>query len=468
MIEDADGSALRMFKNCHLGERCFVLGNGPSLQNTDLAPLADEITFGTNGIFYMTRQCGFTPTYYVVEDNHVFADNLTRIHAVEAVAKFFPSKYRPILEPRPDTFLLPTDWSFYSGSSEWYETPRFSHDIESVIYVGQSVTFLALQLASFMGFKEIYLVGVDYEYRVPEAARVDGLTITSVDDDPNHFHPEYFGKGKKWHLPKLDNVGKAMECARTATEEVGRTVFNATIGGKLEVFPRVDFRKLLDRTELQQPNSPVHYLVARSLYRAERAGVATVALDGRLRGTSIEEVVSASALKLIAGDHADLAITDRFGEISDIGRVLVLKPGLTSSDDQRLDASRWLFEVLVECLVKGQSAQWTRSVLELSPDGQSILVPTLGLAALRDVDPDRVMGIDDLGGLDNSRETRWVNGRLLSIGQIAELADNILKHDLSFSVIDDYVYLQSPWRATESPQEVLSLMLGAKHRKVVR
>ena len=69
--------------------------------HTDLAPLADEITFGVNGIFYMTRQCGFAPTYYVVEDNHVFADDLARVNNVDAVAKFFPSKYRPIIEPDP-------------------------------------------------------------------------------------------------------------------------------------------------------------------------------------------------------------------------------------------------------------------------------------------------------------------------------------------------------------------------------
>ncbi len=39
IVEDFDGSSLRAFKDCHRGERCFILGNGPSLQNTDLAPL---------------------------------------------------------------------------------------------------------------------------------------------------------------------------------------------------------------------------------------------------------------------------------------------------------------------------------------------------------------------------------------------------------------------------------------------
>ena len=238
IVEDFDGSALRSFKDCHQGERCFILGNGPSLKRTDLAPLADEITIGVNGIFYMTQQCGFAPTYYVVEDNHVFSDDLVRVNNVDAVAKFFPSKYRPIITPGPDVHFLPTDWSFYWGSSPWYETPRFSHDVADVIYVGQTVTFLNIQLAAYMGFSEIYLVGVDFDYQIPEAAKIEGLTITSVDDDPNHFHPDYFGKGKKWHLPKLDNVEKAMLCAQEGVKERGGTIFNATVGGKLEAFPR--------------------------------------------------------------------------------------------------------------------------------------------------------------------------------------------------------------------------------------
>ncbi len=221
VVEDFDGSSLRAFKDCHRGQRCFILGNGPSLGTTDLAPLADEITFGVNGIFYMTWQCGFAPTYYVVEDNHVFADNLDRIEAVDAVAKFFPSKYRPIIKPAADTHFLPTDWSFYWGSTEWYETPRFSHDVSDVVYAGQTVTFLNLQLAAYMGFSEIYLIGVDFDYKIPDDAEIDGLTITSVDDDPNHFHPDYFGKGKRWHLPKLDNVGRAMVCAREGVEAAG-------------------------------------------------------------------------------------------------------------------------------------------------------------------------------------------------------------------------------------------------------
>ena len=72
------------------------------------------------------------------------------------------------------------------------------------------------------------------------------MTITSTDDDPNHFHPDYFGKGKKWHDPQLDQVRTCYEYAKNVFEEHGRRIYNASKGGKLEVFPRVEYDTLLE------------------------------------------------------------------------------------------------------------------------------------------------------------------------------------------------------------------------------
>jgi hypothetical protein len=459
VVEDFDGSALRAFKDCHRGERCFILGNGPSLRATDLAPLADEITFGVNGIFYMTWQCGFAPTYFVVEDNHVFADNLERIEAVDAVARFFPSKYRPVIRPTANTHFLPTDWSFYWGSSEWYETPRFSHDVSEVIYAGQTVTFLNLQLAAYMGCTEVYLVGVDYEYQIPADAEVDGLTITSVDDDPNHFHPDYFGKGKRWHLPKLDNVAKAMVCAKSGAEEVGTTVFNATVGGKLEIFPRADFQELVGRPATPEPNEPGHYLLSRALERAARNDLKTVTLDTNGAGTDLDAILAASQLGRVEDDDADIVVTDRppgRGDDVAVRRVLVLLDESAVGEAPSTTPAH-LTQVLVDCLADGRSAFMTRSLLEFSPDGESLVIPALGRSSQIAVDPTREYGVDDLGGtLDASHATRWAYGRSLSLDQLAELAATILRHQHSVGVIDGYVYVQSRWKPTEPPSGVLT------------
>lgn len=246
------------FKDIHKGERCFIIGNGPSLKKVNFNLLRNEFTFGVNGLFYMFDDIGFTPTYYVVEDNHVIDDNLERIVAMPSVVKFFPARYQSSIGDDTRAFFLPTDWEFYYKSSQHHEKPRFSEELSDVAYVGQTVTYLNMQLAYYMGFSEVYLIGVDFDYKVPESSQIDGLTILSQEDDPNHFHPEYFGKGKKWHFPKLENCEKVYRHARGVYEGAGRAIVDATIGGKLEVYEKTDFYGLFDQPpRLSKPNTPL-------------------------------------------------------------------------------------------------------------------------------------------------------------------------------------------------------------------
>jgi hypothetical protein len=238
---------LKKFHNIHEGKRCFIIGNGPSLNKTDLSLLKDEYTIGVNGIFYKYDELLFKPTYYVVEDNHVVADNLKRINEITYSIKLFPDVYADIIENTPNTYFFPMDIGFYIAGHPFYEKPRFSKDITEAVYAGQTVTYVNLQLAYYMGFSEVYLIGVDFSYTIPDSAKIEGLTITSQDDDPNHFHPEYFGKGKKWHDPKLRNCLKSYHFAKKTFEGDGRNIYNATIGGNLEVFDRVDYYSLFGK-----------------------------------------------------------------------------------------------------------------------------------------------------------------------------------------------------------------------------
>ena len=233
-------------RNRFLGTRCFVIGNGPSLNKIDLQKLENEYSFGVNSIFYKTRECGFKPTFYVVEDRHVMADNLNEIKKYDCQFKFFPVTYKKHFskENRINTIFFYMNEGFYITSSKNYQEPRFSFDATERLYCGQSVTMINLQLAYYLGFEEIYLIGMDFSYLVPSSAIVTGDVIESTDDDPNHFHPEYFGKGKKWHDPKLDNVLKSYKLCKAVYELSNRKIYNATVGGNLELFDRVNFEEL--------------------------------------------------------------------------------------------------------------------------------------------------------------------------------------------------------------------------------
>lgn len=234
-------------KDKYKGERCFILGNGPSLNKADLSLLKDEYTFGVNGIFYKTKEMGFTPTFYVVEDRHVMADNVEEINKFDVPYKFFPKSYSKYIKSAPNTFFFNMNTGYYNETSDFFCLPRFSLDASKRLYCGQSVTMINLQIAHFLGFKEVYLVGMDHSYVIPDSALIDGETIESTDDDPNHFHPDYFGKGKKWHDPHLDRVERSYLYMRLAYEATGRKVYNATVGGHLEIFDRRNYSELFKK-----------------------------------------------------------------------------------------------------------------------------------------------------------------------------------------------------------------------------
>ena len=239
-----DASDLERFKDIHRGERCVIIGNGPSLNQLDLRKLKDEFTIGVNGIFYAADQMGFELSYYVVEDTMVMRDNVEAIREYKAGHKFFPSIYRDQVGEAPDVTYFMMDRGYYAPSSPSFCVPRFSTDATQRLYSGQSVTILNLQLAYYMGFQEVVVIGMDFSYTVPEDSKVDGAHILSMGDDPNHFHPDYFGKGKIWKDPKLDRVLANYQLAKLMYEADGRRIVNATPGGKLELFDRVPYDEL--------------------------------------------------------------------------------------------------------------------------------------------------------------------------------------------------------------------------------
>ena len=107
-----------------------------------------------------------------------------------------------------------------------------------------SVTIAAMQLAVHLGFNPIYLIGCDTNYKVPDTTKIEGSSdflISTENDDPNHFDPGYFGKDSRWHQPKPERMIMHYAKAKDVCDDLGVKVINATVGGKLEVFPRIDY-----------------------------------------------------------------------------------------------------------------------------------------------------------------------------------------------------------------------------------
>jgi glycosyltransferase involved in cell wall biosynthesis len=219
---------MKKYENIHAGQRCVIIGNGPSLNKMDLSFLEHEICFGMNRIFLMFDQWKFRPTYYVAVNQLVIEQSADEILALP-MPKFLSQRGIPYFDNPPH------DLMFIDERKEWV----FSKDPYRGMHEGWTVTYVAMQLAYFMGFSEVVLIGVDHNF---VASGDPNKEVVSQGDDPNHFHPDYFGKGMRWHLPDLERSEHSYQLAKEAFESSGRRIVDATLGGKLTIFPKVDYK----------------------------------------------------------------------------------------------------------------------------------------------------------------------------------------------------------------------------------
>jgi hypothetical protein len=224
--------ALSEYKNKHQGQRCFIIGNGPSLQKIDLSLLKNEYSFGMNRIYLMFPELGFSTSYYISVNSLVIEQCAEDIRQIK-VPKFLSWRSKEYINPTEDTIFLHTT---YSGS-------KFARDIRGRLWEGATVTYIALQIAFFMGFDQVILIGVDHNF---DTKGKPNTTVTSLGDDPNHFNPNYFGKGFRWQLPDLETSEKAYHMALEAYNEAHKEVLDATVDGKLQVFPKVNYGSLFN------------------------------------------------------------------------------------------------------------------------------------------------------------------------------------------------------------------------------
>jgi hypothetical protein len=220
-------SRLVEYKDKHQGERCVIIGNGPSLKKTDVSKIKNEITFGMNRIYLAFPEWGFQTSYFVSINDLVIEQCAEDIRALP-IPKFLSWHAHPFIQPTEDMMFLHTT----------YYNPAFTRDIRRRVWEGATVTYVAMQLAFYMGFRQVVLIGVDHSFKTKGDPN---QTVVSDGEDESHFDPRYFGKGFRWQLPDLETSELAYQRARQEYEKDGRQILDATIGGKLNVFPKVEY-----------------------------------------------------------------------------------------------------------------------------------------------------------------------------------------------------------------------------------
>ena len=234
-------SNIKQFKNKYQNQRCFVIGNGPSLNEMNLSLMKNDIVICANSFFLKFKDLEFTPSFISVEDHLVAEDNSTEFSKLDNIIKIYPIDLRKTLENTNNTYWIELRRAYKNLKKD--KNFKFNTGNE-IFYWGGTVLYMNLQLAYYMGFKEIYLIGVDLSYSIPDDAKIKGTVITSVSEDPNHFDSTYFGKGKRWHLPETDRMQASFSNAFNELNKRNVKLYNATVGGNLKEIPRVEYNSL--------------------------------------------------------------------------------------------------------------------------------------------------------------------------------------------------------------------------------
>jgi hypothetical protein len=198
----------------------------------DLEPLRHEFTFGANRVYLLFQELGFTTSVLTSVNKHVIDQYGDDFLEYSSVPRFLSWHGKHLARQDPEITLLPLG-----------RFRRFSKNpVRSAMWDGATVTCVSLQLAYWMGFREVVLIGVDHNFR--EQGDPHQL-IVNQGDDVNHFDPTYFGKGARWQLPDYISSEYAYALARDAFERDGRRIIDATIGGQLDIFPKASYDQLI-------------------------------------------------------------------------------------------------------------------------------------------------------------------------------------------------------------------------------
>ena len=208
------------------------VASGPSLRVQDLDKLHEngEICISMNRIFNIFDKTQWRPDYYMIGDMEMIEDLSEQIADLKLPYKFVATEPKSYWEnPKSKGSIS------YKLLLRGYihNTPQFSANVEKGVCHGTNITYLCIQLAAYMGFSEIYLLGVDFNY------------TPNVYDAANHFEGCDTPQNRIRLNPIYpEKVQLSYEVAKQYCDREQIHVYNATRGGKLEVYDRVDFDTL--------------------------------------------------------------------------------------------------------------------------------------------------------------------------------------------------------------------------------
>lgn len=155
------------FKDKHLGHRCFIIGSAPSLRQENLSLLKGEYVFLTNRSYLAVNDLNLPNYhYYVLTDLRNYVYDYAEIKSQVTATRFYPGGITTLNEynMHPIEDFVPINKYGDTKKRKMLIKGLFPESYESGWGKSRTVVIDAAIIAYFMGFKEIYLLGVDLNF----------------------------------------------------------------------------------------------------------------------------------------------------------------------------------------------------------------------------------------------------------------------------------------------------------------
>lgn len=227
-----------------MDESCFVIGNGPSLSASDLSVLKERgiPCFAVNRIFKIFSQTAWRPTYYVSTDHVLVRDILDEVSALPLGEKYVPlqNKYYHGIN------IKDAHYFFRNDSREKDQPDGFGLDCTEQVNIRGTVTIACIQLAIHMGYRHIYLLGVDHNFDKVITETGEVIIDPSV---KNYFCDGYDDDVSNEVQHDLGTTTKSYMDIQRFCKKNGIEVINATRKTKLRAFDQLTFEEALEKIE---------------------------------------------------------------------------------------------------------------------------------------------------------------------------------------------------------------------------
>ena len=237
---------LEELKNSYSGKSCFIIGNGPSLTPADLELIKDKYSFASNRIYSIFNHTSWRPSFYCIQDSILIREVNEKISELKLGQIF--------------NFFSLNSWKYYTKKIKNNKSNYFyfldtnvknidsflglKNNVSKRVYEGRSITVSALQIAIFMGFTKIYLLGVDHTSSI----KIENDLITRDNSIIDYFSGiDNDGITKRPYYK--DFTEKAYMRLKQYAERNNIEIINLTRGGKLEIFKRSDLETILNITK---------------------------------------------------------------------------------------------------------------------------------------------------------------------------------------------------------------------------